>query len=567
MAGTVPTAVDDRLRHRFPELLGLYTLALAQPLFSLVTSSPEFFSARKTPGAAVVIFALAIAFGPPLLALLAELAADAVRAGWGSRLHDGLRLLAVTAIALGVLNQLDEMLTKATSSGMPGWLLIALAVAAGIGLLGLLRRSQVWRSFARFLAPAAPVVLFLFLASVPMGSPAASPTVHAGNPVPIVMVVMDELPTTSLLSAPDRIDARRLPNFARLAREGTWYPNATTVADQTTAAVPAMLSGRRAREIRAPDDRVWPRNLFTLLRRQYRMDAREPVTRLCPTEACPAEARSTPDAVGSLASEASKLALLSVAPGDIAPRSALIGGADVHDAGKDVAEFTSGLRPARRPGLHFLHVMTPHRPWARLPSGREAEVDGDAGVPQAVRETLHLPRDRALSRRLWRAHLLQTGYADRLLGRVLDRLRATGMYDRSLVIVAADHGVSFRPGAPLRDITAANAGTIAPVPLFIKQPGGRGRGTDMAPAQTIDVLPTILDTIGAKAPGGIEGRSLRGHLPADRDVRVLATSGDEVHTTLPRLMKARRRALAVQRGEIIDSPEWRRACAVPGSGC
>ena len=48
----------------------------------------------------------------------------------------------------------------------------------------------------------------------------------------------------------------------------------------------------------------------------------------------------------------------------------------------------------------------------------------DHEVPEAVRETLRLPRDRALSRRLWRAHLLQVGYADRLLGRVLDRLRA-----------------------------------------------------------------------------------------------------------------------------------------------
>ena len=78
----------------FPELLGLYTLALAQPLFSLVTHSPEFFSARKTPTAAVLIFALTVAFGPPLLALLAERLAEAARRGWGARLHDALRLVA-----------------------------------------------------------------------------------------------------------------------------------------------------------------------------------------------------------------------------------------------------------------------------------------------------------------------------------------------------------------------------------------------------------------------------------------------------------------------------------------
>jgi Sulfatase len=560
---------DDRLRHRFPELLGLYTIALAQPLFSLVTHSPEFFSARKTPGAAVVIFALAVAFGPPLLALAAERAAEALRPGWGARLHDALRLIALTAIALVLLNELAELLAKAAGPGLPGWLLVVAALACGAAALKLLRRSPTSRSFTRFLAPAAPVVLVLFLASVPMGSPAASPATAASRPVPIVMVVMDELPTASLLAPGGKIDARRLPNFTHLAREGTWYPNTTTVADQTTAAVPALLSGRRGpREIQAPDLEFWPRNLFTLVGSQYRIDAREPVTRLCPREACPAEARSTADAVGALASETSHLALLSVAPGDIAPRSPLIGGAEERDPGKDFDEFAARLRPGKRPGLHFLHVMAPHRPWARLPSGRVRPVEEDAGVPHEVRETLRLPRDPVLAQRLWRAHLLQVGYADRLLGRVLDRLRRTGMYDRSLVVVTADHGVSFRPGAPLRDVTAANVANVAPVPLFIKQPRGQRRGTNPVPARSIDVLPTILDSIGAATPPGVQGRSLlNGGAERTRGVRVLSTKGEDVNTSLGALLRTRERTLAVQQSRIIGSPEWRAACAVPGSGC
>ena len=146
----------------------------------------------------MLIFALTVAFAPPLLALLAERLAEAVRRGWGARLHDALRLVALTAIALGVLNELDELMTTATSRGAPGWLLVVLAVACGCGALAMLRRSGTWRSFARFLAPAAPVVLFFFLTSVPIGSPAASPSTAASRPAPIVMVVMDELPTTSL---------------------------------------------------------------------------------------------------------------------------------------------------------------------------------------------------------------------------------------------------------------------------------------------------------------------------------------------------------------------------------
>ena len=164
------------------------------------------------------------------------------------------------------------------------------------------------------------------------------------------MVVMDELPTASLLGADGRIDAARLPNFARLAREGTWYPNTTTVADQTTAAVPALLSGRRSpREIRAPDLEAWPRNLFTLLGRQYRLDVREPVTRLCPAEACPAESRSTADAVGALASETSQA-------------GAAERGAGRHRAARAADRGRRGARSRPR------HRRVHRRPAARAPS-------------------------------------------------------------------------------------------------------------------------------------------------------------------------------------------------------
>src|SRR4051812_27316224 len=46
------------------------------------------------------------------------------------------------------------------------------------------------------------------------------------GPPPVVMIVFDEFPTTSLLDAHGRIDAVRYPNFARLARDANWFPQA-----------------------------------------------------------------------------------------------------------------------------------------------------------------------------------------------------------------------------------------------------------------------------------------------------------------------------------------------------
>lgn len=560
---------DQRLLYRLLELLGLSTLAFVQPVFSLIDSAPEFFSARKTPAAAVVAFAVAITLVLPLAVLVLEWIAQRAREGWGARVHDGARVLFLSMLVLGILNQLTLQATRASGLVVSGWLLIAVALLCGLGVLALLRRSQVSRLFVRFLAVAAPIALIAFLGSVPLRSTAASGPTQARHPIPVVMVVMDEFPTASLLSSGDRIDGRRLPNFARLAREGTFYPHATTVADQTTAAVPSILSGRRSSlHVRAPGVSSWPRNLFTLLPRRYALHVREPITRLCPPQQCPSESRSTADAVSALASETSNLAYLSIAPKDMAARAPLIGGSDVRDPGHEFAQFVAKIRPERRPTLDFLHVLAPHRPWGRLPSGRSYPVGpDDGGVPQSVRQTLKLPDDPQVALRLWRAHLLQVGFADRLLGRVMARLKRTGMYDRSLLVVVSDHGVSFRPGSAMRDVTPENVGNIAPVPLFIKQPHGRDRGTDSAPAETIDLLPTILDVIGARAPPGLEGVSLLHHVPPNRPVRVLSTKATYVTTSLAEILRGRARSLRVQRSQVIDSPQWRQRCRLAHSGC
>ena len=502
------------------------------------------------------MFALAIIVVVPALVLLVEMLADRAAPGWGSRLHNGVRVVLLSAIALQLLNELDLGATRYAGVDVPGWGLAFVAVIAALGLLELLRRSGGARMFLRFLAVAAPGALLISLASAPLTVPPKSPAVRAGRPGPIVMIVMDELPTTSLLKTPNRLDAERVPNFARLAREGTFYPNATTVADHTTAAVPAMLSGRRGPEdIARPDATNWPQNLFSLLDGQYRLDVREPITRLCPADACPAEGPSTPSAVGSLASEAPRLAFLTVAPNDLARRFPLLGGGDEQDPGDEVRDFLAKVRDEDGPTLDFLHVLTPHRPWGRLPSGRSYRPPGQDDVPESVRETLDLPRDRKLALDLWRAHLLQVGYADRLLGRVIEHLERSGMYDRTLLVVVADHGVSFRPGQPLRDVTPGNVANIASVPLFIKQPGGRARGTDPAPAQTIDVLPTILDVIEAQSPPGLEGRSLLSPLHRDGRVRVLSTRSAYVETTLPEMQAEHARWLHAQRRDVVGSEE------------
>ncbi len=141
------------------------------------------------------------------------------------------------------------------------------------------------------------------------------------------------------------------------------------------------------------------------------------------------------------------------------------------DRTRTVDDLVAGIRRRPgRPGLHFLHAEFPHVPWQYLPSGQQY-LSGGPDTPGLEGEQWS---EQAFPARLgMQRHLLQLGYTDRLVGRVLARLRGARLLDRALVIFTADHGVSFRPGRSRRAIVRENRSDIAAVPLFIKYPRQR----------------------------------------------------------------------------------------------
>ena len=98
----------------------------------------------------------------------------------------------------------------------------------------------------------------------------------------MVVVIFDEFPVSSLMGADGRVDARLYPNFARLARDATWYRNTASVEQDTPYAVPAILDGRLPRQDRLPVAADHPRNIFSLLGGRYELHVREDATALCP---------------------------------------------------------------------------------------------------------------------------------------------------------------------------------------------------------------------------------------------------------------------------------------------
>ena len=93
-----------------------------------------------------------------------------------------------------------------------------------------------------------------------------------------------------------------------------------------------------------------------------------------------------------------------------------------------------------------------------------------------------------------------------------------------MIILVSDHGEEFYERGSWEHGKTLNA-EILNVPLIIKfpspkfsSPGGAGSGTISRPAQHVDLLPTVLETIGLNVPPSVEGRSL---------LRFLRTPGED----------------------------------------
>jgi arylsulfatase A-like enzyme len=105
-------------------------------------------------------------------------------------------------------------------------------------------------------------------------------------------------------------------------------------------------------------------------------------------------------------------------------------------------------------------------------------------------------------------------YVDHLMGSFQQTLAAQGWWDRSLVVLLADHGESLGEHAEDSHGTFIYQATLQ-VPLIFHWPASTpGQPARISqPAGLIDVAPTILDFLHVPAPPSFAGRSLTGALP------------------------------------------------------
>jgi arylsulfatase A-like enzyme len=105
---------------------------------------------------------------------------------------------------------------------------------------------------------------------------------------------------------------------------------------------------------------------------------------------------------------------------------------------------------------------------------------------------------------LYDAELL---YLDEQIGRLVEGLRARGLYDRTIIVVTADHGELFGEHGLANHFKSLSEEEIR-VPLVVRYPPALRPGRVTTPAQLVDVLPTLRDLVGLSTTQTMDGRSL-----------------------------------------------------------
>ena len=515
-------------------LFTLWSFAIAQPLYDLLGSHPEFFVARRIVSFELFLLALSLSF------LLPAAVGGGLLLLYRASPRLGVALQTVLFATLVGLVSLPILRWKGPLSGY--WILLP-AVLAGLTFAIVYTRFSPVKLLLSVLSPSVLVFPVAFLAYSPITKilvsdaspqPQVAKVESAAAGVSVVMVILDELPLFSLLDGDGNIDAERFPHFSALAADSTWYRYATSIAESTERVVPAILSASYPVTDTLPIYLDHQNNLFTLLAPTHELKVFESITQLCPPELCAPQFRKSFTARARALFEDVAIVyehLVFPEPWAKGIPDIRQGWAQFRKAWQAVfydqavssfERFLESFESASTPTLYYYHGLLPHFPWMLLPSGKQ--YAGGSGSELFFREGNWVDSD-VLVAHAFQRYQLQLGFTDHLLGRFIERLKQVELYDRALILVRADHGFSLRPGGSRRSVDPQNFSDIMSVPLFVRFPGQSEGVVNEGAAQLIDLFPTIAEVLDLSIDWPIDGVPLLAETSTESSTKLLFRKG------------------------------------------
>jgi len=200
------------------------------------------------------------------------------------------------------------------------------------------------------------------------------------------------------------------------------------------------------------------------------------------------------------------------------PKLGLNQGFDIYDSPGDrnrtgdvtADRFVDWLKVQEGDVFAWFHSFDPHGPVDRhlhdgeLHEGLEREPGLMDHIPQYQR--IKDVTDPKLYEALYARGV---EFADTQVGKVIAGLKATGRYEKSMVIFFADHGEGFRERELWYDHGSFAHVEQMRVPLFIKLPSQKNAGrVDDRLTSLLDIAPSVTDLVDISTMNNVDGHSL-----------------------------------------------------------
>jgi arylsulfatase A-like enzyme len=160
-----------------------------------------------------------------------------------------------------------------------------------------------------------------------------------------------------------------------------------------------------------------------------------------------------------------------------------------------------------QPFLSYIHFLPPHSPYTTRSEFVNRFRDGYVPVAKPRHRFSEKGNTQKFLNQQRRAYDEYLAYADSEFGRLYDHLEQSGLLENTYLIFTSDHGEMFERG-----IWGHGGRTLYEplirVPLLISKPGQTFHEDVRTPTSNVDLLPTLLHTLGQPIPDWCEGQIL-----------------------------------------------------------
>jgi hypothetical protein len=496
-------------------------LAFLVPLLGVLGDQFNLFTAHGMTANAIISLLLCIALAPALFLVFLRWLAKRFKI---VKAFDGAALFIFFGLFLIYLfNKVGYGLFSPKNEP---YILFYLTLLAATAVVVTVFKAQLLRKLS-YLSLIVPIILLHFIFVSPASTLFKQSTGFKSfipstiNDTPVFLIIFDEFCGLTIQNTKGELDVLRYPGFAELASSADYFPNALTSHYDTTFSVPSIVSGN----LRTGDEKgLAPgANLIEVFK------AFGPVNAY--SAALPADLIDTQTS-NSLVVISDLLTLYlhiilhqDWIEGKIGAIPQTWKGFGIFYSDKkteqklpvrnqEVGHFFDWLGRINTSSgttqFNLLHTKFPHLPYDTTSLGR-LHSNGFEIFKRLMKKGEIFDADQSAINATYHNYMQQASYTDRLLQIFVQDLKQKGLYDRSMIVVTSDHGVSYNKiGSSRRiPINGDSWKNIVSVPLFVKYPHQLKGSVNHSFVTTLDISSTILDAVGVESPWESAGENLK----------------------------------------------------------